>query len=321
MSHSLCKKAWVLAFWLTAEHVCAQTVPPNQSPPAPGENTVEPTPQPGEEQTEELRSAEQACFHAHEQAQVLRLDGNLRQSRTMLQACSLEVCPAVVQRDCVRWLDEVSTQIPTVVFEAVTDNGAAQKVTVKQGSTVLTQELDGRPVEMNPGYYEFSFEIQGRPAKLVSVLLKQGDKNRLVSVDFREQPPTATPTAAPPTLPAAVMIRTRPIPTSVYALSGIAIVGATAATVLGINTRAKEDLAYEECAPRCSQDRIDNIKRWALATDAAIGISVISTIAAAVLYVGRPVVEERLEPTAILRVAPTLAVTSDTAWAGVEGSF
>lgn len=327
MSHPLCRKAWVVAFWLTAEHVCAQTVPPQQPPAAGVEGTggpVEAASEPSEREDEAPPSPEQECIHAHEQAQVLRLDGNLRQSRTMLQACSLEVCPAVVQRDCVRWLDEVSTQIPTVVFEAITESGAAQKVTVKQGSAIVTRELDGRPIEMNPGYYEFSFEISGRAPKFVSILLKQGEKNRLVSVDFREQPPTTVAPnvpEAPPTPPPAVTIRTRPVPTTVYALGGIAIVGAAAATVLGINTRAKEDLAYEECAPRCSQDRIDNIKRWALATDAALGVAVISTVAAAVLYVRRPVVEERVEPTESAHWVPTFLVTHQTAWAGVEGSF
>ena len=82
------------------------------------------------------------------------------------------MCPAVIQRDCVRWLDEVSTQIPTVVFEAITESGAAQRVTVKQGEQVLALELDGRPLAMNPGYYEFRFELPGEASKLVAVLLR-----------------------------------------------------------------------------------------------------------------------------------------------------
>jgi hypothetical protein len=246
------------------------------------------------------------------------------QSRSALKACSLEVCPAVVQRDCVRWLDEVSTQIPTVVFEVITEAGAAQRVVVKQGEQVLTNELDGRPLEMNAGYYEFRFELPGREAKLVPVLLKQGEKNRLVSVDFRQAPePVPSPLAPPPppTAPApAATVRSRPIPTSVYVLGGVSLVSAGAATILGVNTSAKEDRAYEECAPRCPEERIDSIERWALATDVSIGVAVVTAVAATILYVRRPVVTE-VEPARAAQVVPRAGWQQDGGWAGIEGSF
>lgn len=262
---------------------------------------------------------------------MLRFDGNLMQSRTTLKACSREACPTVVQRDCVRWLDEVSAQIPTVVFEAITEAGAAQRVVVRQDEQVLTSELDGRPLEMNPGYYEFLFELPDRAPKVVSVLLKQGEKNRLVSVDFRQVPepvaPSTLPSAssialsaplAPPAPP--IPVRSRPIPTSVYVLGGVSLVSAGAATILGINTRAKEDRAYEECAPRCPEERIDSIERWALATDVAIGAAVITAVAATILYVRRPEVTEVAPPHSV-RVLPSVGWQGDGGFAGVEGRF
>ena len=315
-----------MAIWLSGGYVCAQpaATTPNGEPPvaevpkaqtpvgdaqAPVSDAPPPTP-------------EQECMRAHEQAQVLRLDGNLMQSKNALKACSLEVCPAIVQRDCVRWLDEVSTQIPTVVFEAITQAGAAQRVTVKQGGQVLASELDGRPLAMNPGYYEFSFELPGQSPKFVAVLLKQGEKNRLVTVDFREPPNLSTantaPAAAPPT---PVAVSSRPTPTSVYVLGGLSLVGASAATILGINTRVKEDRAYDECAPRCSEDRVDSIQRWALATDIAIGVTAVSAITAVVLYIQRPVVRELVPAREASKLVPVLSWAEDAAWAGVTGSF
>lgn len=246
------------------------------------------------------------------------------QSRSALKACSLEACPTVVQRDCVRWLDEVSSQIPTVVFEAITEAGAAQRVVVKQSEQVLTSELDGRPLEMNPGYYEFRFDLPGRDPKLVPVLLKQGEKNRLVSVDFRQAPEPIIPSPLAPSPPPAApppaeTVSSRPIPTSVYVLGGVSLVSAGAATILGINTRAKEDRAYEECAPRCPEDRIDSIERWALATDVSIGVAVVTAVAATILYVRRPVVTEVAPHSA--RMFPVVGWKKHAGWAGVEGSF
>jgi hypothetical protein len=262
---------------------------------------------------------------AHEQAQVLRLDGNLMDSRTTLKACSVEACPAVVQRDCVQWLDEVSAQIPTVVFEAITETGAAQKVTVKAGDQTLTQALDGRPLEMNPGYYEFHFEISGRAPKVSAVLLKQGEKNRLVTVDFREPLPSTlqpalsmqdTALARP-----ASRTESRPVPGSVYALGGLALVGAAAATVLGISTRTKEKNAYDDCAPRCSEERVDDIQQWALATDVSIGVALVAAVSAVVLYIRRPVVSEQAPNREAPTVRGRVALSADVGWAGIEGSF
>lgn len=314
--------------WIAAGPAWAQSgaTQPGASPgPAPGAGAEVPT-TPADDAA--AVTPELACMKAHEQAQVLRLDGNLMQSRSALKACSLEECPAVLQRDCVRWLDEVSTQIPTVVFEAITEAGAAQRVVVKQKEQVLTRELDGRPLEMNPGYYEFRFELPGRAPKLVPVLLKQGEKNRLVSVDFRREPdPAAQQSAAtppppvPPPAPSpAETVYSRPIPTSVYVLGGVSLVSAGAAAILGINTSAKEDRAYEECAPRCPEERIDSIERWALATDVSIGVSVVTAIAATILYVRRPVVTENA-PTGAAQIIPSFGWQQHAGWAGVEGSF
>ena len=316
-----------MAIWLTGEQVCAQPPSARTAPEA-----AAPTPAPHDVPTASMDDAppptpEQACIRAHEQAQVLRLDGSLMQSRSNLKACSLEVCPAVVQRDCVRWLDEVSSQIPTVVFEAITEAGDAQRVTVKQGNQVLASELDGRPLEMDPGYYEFQLELPGHAPKVVAVLLKQGEKNRLVSVDFRRAPePAALGTVAPlpppaPPPPPPVATRSRPTPTSVYVLGGISLVSAGAATILGINTKAKEDRAYEDCAPACPDERIDSIERWALATDVAIGVAIVSAVTATILYVRRPEVTELASASMPFQVLPMVGWEKNAGWAGLEGSF
>ena len=99
------------------------------------------------------------------------------------------------------------------------------------------------------------------------------------------------------------------------------MVGASAATILGINTRVKEDRAYDECAPRCSEDRVDSIQRWALATDVAIGVTAASAIAAVVLYIQRPVVTELVSAGEASSLVPVVSWAEDAGWAGVTGSF
>ena len=96
---------------------------------------------------------------------------------------------------------------------------------------------------------------------------------------------------------------------------------AGAATILGINTKAKEDRAYEECAPACPDERIDSIERWALATDVAIGVAIVSAVTATILYVRRPEVTELAPAKAPIQVLPMVGWEKNAGWAGVEGSF
>lgn len=312
-SLSLFRKALCVASLLTVEHVLAQ---PTSGPATSQEST-------------------ERCVQAHEQAQLARLEGSLTESRRALKSCALETCPTAVQRDCVRWLDELNEQIPTVVFEALTDSGAAQRVRVSHGDRVLVELLDGRPIELDPGYYEFRFELAGQEPKVLSVLLKQGEKNKLVSADFRHvvapAPAAVAPAPAPYVQPMPPVAReqpapttqsttTRPVPTVVYATAGLALAAAATTAVFGLNTRMLKNEAYEECAPGCSRERIDDIKRSALMTDIALGVAVVSSVASLVLYWQRPsttTAAARRRPA----IYPTLGWQGAGMAAGLGGAF
>ncbi len=274
--------------------------------------------------------AEQSCVQAHEDAQLLRLNGKLVDSQRALKACALEVCPAAVQKDCVQWLDEVATQIPTVVFDATTEAGAVQRVTVRNGSQIVTSELDGRPVELDPGYYEFVFEVEHHQPKVVPALLKQGEKNKLVSADFRS-PAKAGPTALVPeptiasnssTHRGSASRRNRPTPEAVYLLGGLALLSSAAATGFALNTRGKQQNALEECAPNCTRSRIDDVKRSALITDVFMGVAVASAAGALLMYLTRPAHDEATVGQSIHLVAtlPHL-LRAPGGWAGLQGQF
>lgn len=321
MGDALHRTVLCLACWLTTAELYAETSQQPDLPASRAEATAEPA----------LAEPAVDCVQAHEHAQVSRIDGHLMHSRSMLKQCSRQACPAAVQRDCVRWLDEVSSQIPTVVFEAITDAGAAQKVTVVSQQRVVTQELDGRPIQMDPGYYEFSFELPGRAPKSVSVLLKQGEKNKLVTVDFRV--PAAVSPPAPVLAPAPTAVSTshpgppgeptttRSSSTAVYVLSGIAVAGALAATVFGVSTKTKNDNARESCAPDCSEKRIDEINRWAMVTDVSIAVAAGSAIAAVVVHLSQGSTAAAHRRADSVAFKPSLGCSATGGWAGLEGSF
>ncbi|HVJ20574.1 MAG TPA: hypothetical protein VM686_34410, partial [Polyangiaceae bacterium] len=123
-------------------------------------------------------------------------------------------------------------------------------------------------------------------------------------------PPPAVIEPAP--VPAPVQQRprpaevpTRPVPTSVYVLGGVAVVGAAAATVFGLDARAKKSDAEKTCSPFCTEQTIDDANRSALFCDVSLGIALVSAATGATLFFTRP----------------TVYVTHDAAWLQVDASF
>lgn len=136
----------------------------------------------------------QTCLDAAERGQRARSSGKLREARDSFQLCGLESCPAMVRRDCVQWLSEVTQSLPTLVFGAKDANGRDLfDVTVSMDGEVILGKLDGKSVAVDPGPHTFKFDVPGRASVVERALVKEGEKSRVMSVSFG-----ADPNAPPP---------------------------------------------------------------------------------------------------------------------------
>jgi hypothetical protein len=210
------------------------------------------------------QTAEQ-CVNAHEQSQVLRMGTRLLEAREQMRRCAAEDCPSVIRKDCLRWLEEISTQIPTVVLEAVDEGGAASNVKVYLNDKLLTERLTGGATELDPGNYEFRFELEGEEPKTIRVLLKQGDHNRSVTADFR---PPARPVAPGTTIggqpiPPPPVPTHRPVQPITYVLLGTTVLGGAGFAVFGSMGQSKKQelerpLDEGGCKPFCTEDEVNS---------------------------------------------------------------
>lgn len=271
--------------------------------------------------SEEARSPAAVCAEHHEQAQVARLDGRLLDSKSRLMACASDLCPSFVRSDCVGWLDEVRSEIPTVIFDAQGDGGSLVEVQVSHEGTELTTRLDGRPLEMDPGPYTFEFRLDSGETKSVRAMLRQGEKNKLISVDFRTaREPTGGIADSPRTSPS--QEESRPVPTSVYVFGAVAAAGAASFAGFGIVAKMKERDALDSCAPHCSSSVVDDIRTFALVADLSLGVAVASAATATVLYLTRPsVVNQPAEMARRRPLEPVVAPTLGGGWLGFNGVF
>ena len=79
---------------------------------------------------------------------------------------------------------------------AVSDRGDEIDVNVTIDGQLVTRQLDGKAIELDPGSHQIIFERQGSAPQEMRLILGQGEKNRIIRLDYRTKTPT--PVAAPP---------------------------------------------------------------------------------------------------------------------------
>jgi hypothetical protein len=126
-----------------------------------------------------------ACLDAVSKGQRARDTHKLVEAREKFRVCGRAECPGVVQTDCAGWLAEVERALPTVVLSAK-DGGGHDVVDVKVSvdGQPFASSLDGQALGVDPGMRTFRFErAEGKPAT-VQVLVKEGEKAQVVSVNL-----------------------------------------------------------------------------------------------------------------------------------------
>lgn len=123
------------------------------------------------------------CVDASEKAQQLRDDGKLIDAREQFLICAAETCPKVIQADCLRNIDEVSMNLSSVVLSARDATGQdILEVRVTVDGHPFAQRLDGKAAFIPSGQHKLRFETAEGLAHEQVVIIRQGEKNRLVSV-------------------------------------------------------------------------------------------------------------------------------------------
>lgn len=147
-----------------------------------------------------LADTRQECIAASSDAQDLRRDNKLLQARSQLLICAREQCPAVIKRDCVEWLSQVDASMPTIVV-AVRDAAGADVVSARvllDGAAFL-DSIDGKARSINPGVHKLRVEASTAPPLEQELVIREGEKNRLVEVRLPAPTPAVSSTVTPPT--------------------------------------------------------------------------------------------------------------------------
>jgi len=247
------------------------------------------------------------CLAASDDGQSQRDDGKYRRARESFTTCSRDVCPALVRRDCTKWLAELAQSWPSVVVSAKDDKGAdLVAVSVHVDGEPLVSKLDGKPTQVDPGSHTFRFETSGFPAVEQKVMVHAGEKSRLLAVQFGTPAPVApaagtkgdAPTDASgsetPTEGAAAPETTRtPQGTraSAWVFAGLSVAAFGTGAYFGLSGLGdRSNLQSQACAKTssCPQSSVDSIKTKYTVADIALGVGVVSAGLSVYLFLAAP---------------------------------
>ena len=207
-----------------------------------------------------------ACGTAYENAQVQRRAGRLLNARQAAQLCA-STCPHAIATDCAQWFSELEKEVPSIVVSA--SDGVTDLVDFRvlvDGKRIVDR-LDGRAFEVDPGPHQLVLERKNTPPRTLNILVREGDRGRLVSVVYARDAET----------------RGRSTTIAGWTFGGIALASFVGfGTLAAISSAQKSEL--EGCAPRCEPSRVDAMTRNAAFADVALGVGIVATAASVVFF-------------------------------------
>lgn len=254
------------------------------------------------------------CAQAYESSQDHRRADALSLARSEFARCAQDDCPEFIRTDCARWSKEAAVAQPTVIFAAQRGDLDLSDVRVSLADRLLTERLRGEALELDPGSYDFQFETRGSAAIIRHVVVRAGDKNALVQVEFpaaTERRAAARASAAGAALPASAGLRaTAPAASSgprVLPWTLLALGAASLGTGVGLSVwgHSNENELRATCSPNCTDSQVKAVHTKYVLGDLSVGVGLLSVSLAAYLFVSHGDSERITRPALPLALVPS----------------
>lgn len=254
------------------------------------------------------QAEQEGCSEQHLQAQRARKDGKLLAAREHLLACSHESCMDAIKNDCATWLQEVEESLPSVVIVA-RDRWGDETLDVRMlvDGEIAREALDAQAISVDPGEHLFRFESGNAPPVERTLIVREGEQNQRVEVQFGAGTPSAgvldTERATPPKADEGRGPTVRDLG---WVLGGVGAASFLGGTMFWISSSAAVgDLEDSGCKPNCSPEFTDGIDRQRVVGDVMVIAGIASIGVAVYLLVWGPGAEEHSKAAARIEFRPT----------------
>jgi hypothetical protein len=221
------------------------------------------------------------CLAAFDHAQELRKEMKLRAARDEFRSCARDACSPPVRKDCSEQLEELSRDTPSLVIGARDEAGADVEGTAVFVDGERVTSAAGFPIALDPGRHTLRFEHPPWEPVEQSLIVRVGERNRLVVVTFKSAASTPARVGEQPSPPVAT---SRSVSPWVFVAGGVGVAALGSFAFFGITGLNERSNLERTCAPNCTDDVLGGVRTRFIAADVSLGIAVVSLAAAAVLY-------------------------------------
>lgn len=265
------------------------------------------------------------CVAAADEGQKLRDDGKLNAARDKFITCASKTCPGVVAKSCAQWLSDAEREIPTVTFRALDEAGKEiTDVKVSVDGAVVSASIGGKAISVDPGEHALAFERADGSRVEDKVLIRPGEKNKLLELAFKPKAPEVAPAPAPVTPPSApAPERKFHVPMLGWVGLGVFGVGAITTVAFAAMANGDESDLRSTCAPNCPSSEKSAIDTKLVIANIGMGVGLAGLGLAVVTTVLENTKPARAEQTQTQK-APARSVALDVSPAGavtLRGAF
>ena len=233
--------------------------------------------------------SKEQCVAWHKQAQLAESQMKLVEARDDAQHCAAPTCPGLIISDCAQWLKDFDQRLPSVVFEVKVDGDPDTTATVSADGKPVGEWTRGEALRLDPGEHQFRIELGEYAPVVRKVLLAEGMRFRVISVEFKSS--SLHKTAAAPSTPKAPLqvdetSGKRQLSPLFYPLVGVGAAGVVSFGVFSLVGKSKQHELENTCKPNCEQSALSSMKTSYLIGDISLGLGLASLATAGVLYFG-----------------------------------
>lgn len=236
-----------------------------------------------------LADSSHECAEAYEKAQIEKKAGHISAAIEALTLCSGELCPRFIRKDCIQWMTESQDAQPSVVFSVRRKGVDVSSVEIACDGRVVARVADGKSVAIDPGPHVFVFRTPGARPVERRLIVREGERNRIVEADFedvdRESSARALPRAtvaqsadgeARASGPLGGEASRSRLSLRVYGFAGLGLLGVSGFTAFGLWGNSQKHDLESSCAPYCRSSQVDEVRTKYIVADTCLAVGVVS---------------------------------------------
>jgi hypothetical protein len=248
------------------------------------------------------------CLEAHRNAQELKQSGKFLEAQEHVQVCSAGSCPGAIITDCGNWITELEQSTPSLVFQIRLDGKEALDANVTVDGKAVTERAHA--FKVNPGRHTVRVELASFEPREEDVVLPEGQRMRMIQMDFSAKPATPLAPSAPSAPPPRELVR--PTPVVVYPLLGLGLAGLAGFGTFSLLGSSEQTKLEDRCEPSCTDDDLSKMKRWYTIGDVSAGVGAAALLGAAIVYLARPTREADTTDRISFELGPVRGATASS---------